>query len=275
MHIKTVPASAGFHWIKLGFQTFWRQSLAWVLLFLPVMACQGLVPFIAWGGPALYLALQPLLTLLMIIAAAQVFAGQRLRPWALLRALQHDRARLRGLLGLCALYAGAGICLLVPVTLLSGGDLAGIVLGMEPMQRDPAAFLRGESPLQQSTAWVGCVLGLAFWSAPALVHWHGVAPLQALQLSIAGGRRNWRALLVYLLSGLGILIVLLLVIDLLWLLLAGPQSIDGLPFLALCFAASCTLTVPLCASLAFSFRDCFAAPQAAPATLAGTGLHAA
>ncbi|MET1113412.1 MAG: BPSS1780 family membrane protein [Comamonas sp.] len=274
MHIKTVPARTGFQWLKLGFQTFWRQPLAWCLLLIPPLVGSMLTAFVPLVGLALDLASQPLLLLLMMVAAAQVATGHRLRPASLLAALGGERRRFHAMLALCALYAMSVLCLLTLQTLIAGDDLARVVLGLDPMNRELARFLKFDTPMHRSMAWVSLVT-LFFWFTPGLVHWHGIAPLKALFLSAAACLRNWRALLILLLSWFGICTAVMWGMHLLCVLIAGQHGPDTTLSQVLIFAVVWVLMAPLSASVVFSFRDCFPAPDTDLQASASAGLNPA
>jgi hypothetical protein len=278
MHINTVSARTGFHWLKLGFQTFWPQPLAWSLLFIFFIACCVLLQSVPWLGMVVSTASTPLLNLLMAAAAAQVFAGRRLRPAALLAALRDNSDRWPALLTLCALYAIAAFAPLMLATLIDGGDLAGFVLNMDFTEREAAALSQNMWLMLCWYAWL-CVLSPAFWFAPLLVHWHGIAPRKALWLSLVACLRNWRAFAVLYLSWIGIMLTLIvgatvvLVIPLMMGVL--PPSVVTPLSLVVMTATALVVVIPLLASTVFSLRDCFCGADTSLAAPAGTHLTAA
>lgn len=279
MHINTVPARTGFHWLELGFHAVSRQPLAWLLLSFPWIACYALASFVPWIGPALSMALQPLLWLLPMVAAAQVIAGHSLKPAALLAALRGDR--FPALLALCALYLIVAVCPLMLATLIDGGSWAGVVLGLKPMNSELQALWQKDPRMQLLVVFQIFALPLMIWFAPGLVHWHGVGTPRALRLGMAACLRNWRALLVLSLSCIGIFIGICTVL-VLGVVLLGPHNLTEIaqsayaPFAkALMFALMWILTLPMIAAAGFSFHDCFPAPQTPATTPVGPGLSAA
>ena len=116
-------------------------------------------------------------------------------------------------------------------------------------------------PQSRMAMWLSTLLylpvSLAFWHAPALVHWHGVAPVKSLFFSLVAVLKNTRAFLLYgavwmVLSFAAGLVLLVLTA------LAGSATIAsvGLLPMALLIAA---MFFP---SLWFTFRDSFSADAA-------------
>ena len=95
-------------------------------------------------------------------------------------------------------------------------------------------------------------LGLLFWHAPALVHWHGVSPLKSLFFSALACWTNKAALLVYFLGWGAVFFAVSLLLVLLGGLVGGPRFIGMMVFpLALLMSAI------FFTSLYFTFRDSF------------------
>ena len=116
-------------------------------------------------------------------------------------------------------------------------------------------------PQFRMAMWLSTLLylpvSLAFWHAPALVHWHGVAPVKSLFFSLVAVLKNTRAFLLYgalwmVLSFAAGLVLLVLTA------LAGSATIAsvGLLPMALLIAAM------FFTSLWFTFRDSFSADAA-------------
>lgn len=226
-------------------------------------------------GPVLSMALQPVLWLLLMAAAAQVVAGRRLRPAALLAALRGGRVP--AVLALCALYLFAALCPLVLATLIDGGSWAGVVLGLKPMDSELQALWQDDLRMRLLMVLEIFALPLMFWFAPGLVRWHGVGPLHAVRLGVTAGLRNRRALLVFFLSCAGICTALLPGVVLL-----GPHTLTDMaqsayaPFARVLMPGVIwRLMLPMVAAAGFSFRDCFTVPQAPATTPVAPCLSAA
>lgn len=282
MHIRTVPARHGWLWFKLGFQICGRQPVAWTLLFFPFVLGHVMLDFQPWVGPALQMAWLPLQALLMMVVSAHLRLGQRLSPAALWKALRCSRGRCLSQLALCALYPAAALAALALATPFDGGDLAAFVLRLAPGSRAAATIQLDAAVTLCWIAWISA-LTLLFWPAPGLVHWHGIALFHALWLSMAACLRNWRALLVFTLTwiGVGSLVVLgcsLLLgrVKLPMLLMAafphiapmGPWESSFLPMVSMWLE-------PMGAAAAAIFSDCFCATQAPPAASSSPRLDTA
>lgn len=245
LQIVHVPARTSLHWLQLGWRTFFRQPLSLGLVFL------------------LSLAIQPIVTLVLMVAADQVSAGRQ-PTRALLRsawrAVLHSRW---GLLGLCALYV-LGCLLIVGLTTWIGDIRFGYAQVLDS-QRDASLDLLWTA---LAATLLLPFLTLLFWHAPALIHWHGQSPLQALMFSASALGRNWHATALFLLLWM---MILATCGALLQQLITHADSLTGpmagtLSLIAVAFT-SCVISVLyavflLC--LFFSFRDCFCVPAAPP-----------
>ena len=113
------------------------------------------------------------------------------------------RSDVRPLAVLGALYAVLFLLVVGISALIDGGQFARAYLLGEPVTREMA-----ESDAFQARA-VGRMalylpLSLAFWHAPALVHWHGVPPAKSLFFSFVACFRNFGALTVFGLVWVGV-----------------------------------------------------------------------
>ncbi|NMM78818.1 hypothetical protein B2J86_05870 [Acidovorax sp. SRB_14] len=267
MKLHIVPARTGIAWVKSGIRVFWRQPMAMAALFFMTMAAMSLATLVPLIGPALALALLPSATLAMMVASAEAVQGRFPTPAVLLVAFRTGRQRLRHMLVLGALYAIGFLAVMGFSALFDGGLFAQVYLGGEPMTREIA-----ENPEFQTAMWVSMALylplSLLFWHAPGLVHWHGVPPVKSLFFSIVACLRNMGAFTVYGLGWLGVFALGGVLISLVSGLLAmlgvfsaesAPGAIGGLMVgLAMVMAAM------FFSSIVFTFRDCFAAPDAPP-----------
>lgn len=266
MQIHTVPARAGFQWLKRGLQTFWRQPLAWTLLLAPFLTYALLMTYLTGVGTATGLALLPLLWLLMMGAATQVFASERLGLAALLTALRLRRDRLLAVVALGILGIAVAFGPLLLAALPDGGGSAGGVPDMDAMGRSIVDLLQDEMLQLCWIVWLHAVGGL-FWFAPGLVLWHGVAPHKALWLSLRACLRNWRSLLVLSLSWSCVTTLLLAAALLIPLALVSlfPALVRNAVALILLLGVPAAATLWMLGiawwvSAVFSLRDCFAAP---------------
>jgi hypothetical protein len=103
------------------------------------------------------------------------------------------------------------------------------------------------------------IMGLSMLVDDGLVHWHNVPPVKALFFSLVACVRNIGALVVFGLSWMGVFVVAGIVMSLVSAVLA--QVVGGLAN-GLMIATAMLLAAMFFTSIVFTFRDCFAAPDA-------------
>lgn len=259
MKLNIVPARTGIEWVKLGIRTFFRQPLALAglfFMFMAIMSVAALIPFI---GGALALAFLPAATLGLMAATQEATRGKFPMPSILITAFRADRAQLRSMLVLGALYA-AGFLLVMGVSaLFDGGQFARMYLLGDRISGDVML-----SPDFQTAMWVAMglylPLSLLFWHAPALVHWHGVPPVKSLFFSIVACLRNFGAFAVYGFAWAAVFIVTGLVFTLLAAMFGNTDAVSVAIMPVALLMASMFFT-----SIYFTFRDSFVATDGEPA----------
>ena len=257
MKLHIVPARTGLAWVKLGIRAFWRQPMALAALFFMTMAAMSLATMIPLVGPAVALALLPSATLAMMVAAAEAVQGRFPTPAVLLVAFRTGRQHLRDMLVLGALYAVGFLGVMGLSALIDGGQFAQVYLGGAPLTREMA-----ETPAFQGAMWLSMALylplSLLFWHAPGLVHWHSIPPAKALFFSFIACWRNLAAFAVFFLAWIGVFIATGLVLALVTALLS---ALVGDIAAGLMIGAAMMLAAMFFASVVFTFRDCFSAPD--------------
>ncbi|MFD0669621.1 BPSS1780 family membrane protein [Ramlibacter sp. MAHUQ-53] len=247
MKLNVVPPRNGLAWVRAGMRTFMRQPLAMSGLFFMYMAAVMLLSVLPVIGPVVGGMLVPAATLGLMAASAEANKGRFPMPSVLLSAFRAGRQELRAMLVLGAIYAAGSV-------LASG--LAGLLAG-PPAEPRPGEL---DASLMLALA-LHLPLFLAFWHAPALVHWHGVSPVKSLFFSVVAVLRNFGAHMVY---GLGWLAVFLgtgTVFGVLGGLVGGPSLAR-----AVMMPVALLLAAMFSTSIWFSFRDCFEAPDLPPGT---------
>ena len=243
MKLNIVPASTGIQWVKLGFRTFLKQPLALVALAFMYSAFAVTLLLVPLAGPFLASALAPIVMLGRMAATRGAESSGFPMPTVLFTAFHANRERVRAMLVLGAIYAACtlGIALfsemVVPVP-VEGKSTAEIV------QSDEFGF----SVIL--TALLYLPVSLAFWHAPALVHWHGVPPVKSLFFSFVACLRNARAFLVYALAWAGIIVAIVIASAI---AAAVSPWLSGVVF----GAASTIATIAFYISIYFTFRDSF------------------
>jgi hypothetical protein len=248
MKLNIVPARTGIQWVKLGIKTFGKQPLALTGLFFMYTAAFSILLLIPVVGFVLALGIVPAATLGLMAATKEAEKGRFPMPTVLISAFRAGKQRLRAMLVLGLLYAGA--CFLV-MTLLP-------LLVDVPQQQTPATTEAMLTPQFQMVMLVGTLLylpiSLMFWHAPALVHWHGVSPIKSLFFSTVACLRNTRAFLMYGLAWVGVVFAAALVITLIATLTSNPQVAA-----AALMPLGLLITAMFSTSLYFTFRDSFVA----------------
>ena len=251
MKLNIVPARTGFVWVKLGMRTFLKQPLALTGLFFMYMAGVLVLSQLPVVGTVLGAMLVPAATLGLMAATAEAASGRFPMPSVLISAFRAGRQRARAMLVLGAIYTAGSLL----ATLL-----AGALVG-EP--NPPVASDSHGAPLD-GRALVALLLHtplvILFWHSPALVHWHGVAPVKSLFFSAVACLRNIGAMLMYGATWLGVFVLVAFVFSSVGMMLGGVAVARSvmLPTVLLLVAMFST-------SLYFTFRDSFDTEEAPPA----------
>ena len=265
MRLHRVPARTGWLWVKLGLRTFFKQPLALAGLFFMFMLLVTVLSMVPLLGQALALALLPAATLGLMAATRIAAAGQFPMPTVLASAFQAGRERARAMLVLGMIYAAGSLLIMGLTLLLTGGAPTPLV--------DPAAApAPGTAPSPQDLVlnpeainrmMIGVLLhiplGLLFWHAPALVHWHGVSPLKSLFFSALACWTNKAALFLYFVGWGVVFFGVSLLLVLLGGLVGGPQFIG-----MLLFPVAMLMSAIFFTSLYFTFRDSFETDEGQP-----------
>ena len=266
MKLQIVPARTGLQWVLQGLRTFKSQPLALAALFFLGMASMSLISALPIIGPVLALALLPCISLSMMVAASEAAHGRKPTPALLLVSFRSGSQHLHSMLMLGGMYAAGFLLIIGASTIVDGGNFASVYLGQTPMTRELA-----EEPEFQSAMWLSmCLylpLSLAFWHAPALIHWHGISPVKSLFFSFVGCIRNIGAYFVFGVCWVGVFIATGMVLAIVTGILAALiGSIAG----GLMVATALALAAVFFTSIVFSFRDSFSPPDADPSLIDST-----
>ena len=260
MKLNIVPARTGLQWVKLGLRTFMQQPFALTALFFLLMAFVSMSTIVPFVGAAIALALLPLSTLVMMVAAEDASQGKRPMPTVMVSAWRAGKLQLRPMAVLGALYAGGFLLCMGFSALFDGGQFAQLYLVGGKMTAETVQAADFQMAMWAFLA-VYLPLSLLFWHAPALVHWHGVPPVKSLFFSIVACWRNMGAFTLYGLAWVGVFAlggIGMSVLSALLLVLAGGGSVGagaiagGLMVMGALVMASMLFT-----STYFTFRDCF------------------
>ncbi len=250
MKLHLVPASTGLQWVKLGVKTFFRQPLAMSGLFFMFMATVSVLSLVPLLGTVISLLLVPVATLGLMAATREATQGRFPMPSTLISGLRGKPVQTRNMLILGAMYA-VGLLLVLGAAMLFAGDAPPL---------DPNAGEVSADMVRASLANQGLLAGLvvylpvvmAFWHAPALVHWHGVSPGKSLFFSFMACWGNKGAMLFYGLGWIGVFLLVGLLMSLLGAVMGGAEALNIVLYPAVLFMASMFHT-----SIYFTFVDSF------------------
>lgn len=264
MKLNIVPARNGSLWVRQGLQTFFKQPLAFISLFFFFMAMISIASQLPVIGGTLALVLLPTMTLGLMVASATAQAAPGSRPPAgsvFMAALRAVRQDLRPLLVLGAFYAVGFLLVMAVSALADGGKFAGVYLLGRPLTREAAQ----ETDFQVAL-WITMALylplSLAFWHAPALMHWHRVPPAKSIFFSFVACFRNIGALTMFGIVWVGFFIGAGIVISLvtgLFMAVGAMGGADAGSAIAsvLMVGGALVMAAMFFCSIWFSFRDTF------------------
>ena len=188
MDVKSVPALHGALWVAHGYRVFKAYPFAWLALCPAVWVVLLASMFIPFAGPVIGLILMPALTAGLMLAASEAQHGRMPGPAAV---LVPARANSRAFLQLGFSYAALVFAVMLLGLWMAGPKAAGV-----PAPGTPGSPMGSMRTLLFALPLYLPIL-LAFWFAPALVHWHGMKPMKALFFSLVAAWRNLRAFMVY------------------------------------------------------------------------------
>ena len=248
MRLKHVPAATGAQWVKQGLQTFFRQPFAIAGLFFMFMATVSLISIVPVLGSVVGILVTPAATLGLMAASRDASRGVFPMPSTLVTAFRKDASSTRAMLILGGWYV-TSLLVLVAVATLLGPTLPENVAetGLTP------EIVR--SIVNSPGLWLSFLLYvpvmMMFWHAPALVHWHAVAPVKSLFFSLLACWNNKGAMLVFTMAWLG----LVLLGGLLVTMISG--AVGGAALTLAMYPVMLVLASVFYASLFFTYKDSF------------------
>ncbi|MBU1358573.1 MAG: hypothetical protein KKC79_14835 [Gammaproteobacteria bacterium] len=261
MKLNLVPARTGAQWVRTGLRAFATQPLAFVSLFFFFMGLVSIVSQIPLAGAIFALMLLPTMTLGLMAAAAEAAGPIKPGAGAVFRAaITAVRSDVKPMVVLGALYAGLFLVVMAISAIADGGQFARVYLLGGELSRELA-----ESTEFQVALWIAMglylPLSLAFWHAPALVHWHHIPPAKSLFFSFVACFKNFGALTVFGLVWVGVFIAagfLLSIIATVMVALGasgGAAAFGG----AVMIGGALVMAAMFFTSTWFTFRDSFQA----------------
>lgn len=255
MKLQIVPARTGAHWVKLGIKTFLREPFALASLFFMFMAVMSILSLIPVVGNIAALVLLPAATVGMMAAARAAVAGEFPRPPMLVVGLRSGKDIRRSMLVLGVLYALGFLLVLGITATIDGGKFARLYLIGGSMEADVLGEVDFETALLVGMA-LYMPLSLMFWHAPALVLWHGVAPVKSLFFSFTACLRNFWAFTTFSLAWFGVFVAMGMFVALLSTLLGAADLVGAIMFpVAMLMAAMFFTSIYFTFSASFTTED--------------------
>jgi hypothetical protein len=263
MKLQLVPARQGATWVRGGFGVFFSRPLAFAALFTGFLFFGLVAMLIPVVGPVLLLASMPLVSLGFMLATERALQGQLPGPAVFVAPLRVSRPRSLALLRMGLAYAVASVFIIWLSDVADGGKFDALQQAMASGKDDAGAIaaLLADPQLQIGLLLrfgLASLLSLPFWHAPALVHWGGQGVGKALFFSTVACWRNLGAFSVYALAWVGAILMFGALANVLAALTEQAQliALAAVP-------AGLLFSTVFYASLYFTFRDCFAADDAA------------
>ncbi len=251
MKLNIVPASMGFQWVKLGVKTFLKQPLALAGLFFMFMAVMSVLSMVPLIGNLVALALLPAATLGLMAATKEATKGKFPMPSILITAFRASQHQVKAMLILGAVYALGFLGVMGFSALFDDGKFAQLYLVGGSLTRETVM-----TPDFQTAMWASMALylplSMLFWHAPALVHWHQMAPLKSLFFSFTACARNFGAYVVFGLSWMGVFMGVGVVMTTVAALIGGATAAGSVMFPAALLLAAMFFT-----SIYFTFESTF------------------
>lgn len=202
MRLKTVPAGHGVLWVRSGFRVFFDRPLAFAGLFAALLFGVTVLLLLPGIGPLLLLAALPLASQGFMVATKRALEGTTPMADVFIEPMRSGKPRAAAMIQLGLLYAGASFLIMWLSGLVDGGafgELQEALTASTPDQAQIEALLA--DPRLRDGMLIRLVLAgllsVPFWHAPALTHWDGQGPAQALFSSTIACWRNRGAFAVY------------------------------------------------------------------------------
>lgn len=251
LRLSKVPARQGTQWVRSGIRTFFRQPMAMTGLFFLFLAGASVLSLLPVAGNLIALVLLPGVTAGFMAAAREADEGKFPMPWILIAAFRRGPHALQAMLTLGAIYAVAILAVLGLSALVDGGHFAKMYL----LGGEVAAELRQDDDFLLAAFLATALyvpISMLFWHAPALVMWHDVSPIKSVFFSWMACKQNFRAMIVFVLTWAGVMVVTSTAIALVAGLVADPTVVAAVLMPTALLIAAMFFT-----SLYFTFAENF------------------
>lgn len=193
---RTVDAGRGVNWWSEAWALFTKATVLWIalgLILIIILFALGMIPLLGALAASL---LVPVFVGSWMLAARKVEGGGALEVGDLFACFRGDK--LTPLIVLGALLLAGVVVIGLVAGVLGMGAFFGMGAGMHNRSMGGVFAAMGAGMLTMLVVLaIGVVLGMAFWFAPSLVVFHGMAPLDAVRASFAASLKNIVAFVVY------------------------------------------------------------------------------
>lgn len=189
---RSVDAGRSVEWFKAGWELFLKNPGVWIaiaVIMLVVLFALSMIPLL--GQIAVLLAM-PIAGGGLVLGCKSLSEGGELRVEHLFEGFQ----RYGGSLAIVGVLYAVGGMLAFGVAFLIGGSGA---IGGAITQGWSGAGVAAGSVVLGLLVWLvlAVLLGMAFWFAPALVVLHGLAPFDAMKISLGACLQSFVAFLIF------------------------------------------------------------------------------
>jgi hypothetical protein len=248
-------AQAGREWISQAFIIFKRQPFELLLLLLALIFVKLVTSLFPFLGEVLPIIISPALGMGFMYATREVDEGRKFKILILLVAFKSPQ--IRPLLMLGGLYVLAFFVALACSISFDNGVLWDHALGIKTM--DPKNFDKsgvGTSALITMLAFIPATLIL--WFTAPLIMWQNMGLVKAIFYSAVAVWRSIKAILIYFMSWISIILVLSLIFSVVIMIV---PAIAGLLQTFVLIPLMIALTVILQCSFYTSYVSIFGRPE--------------
>jgi hypothetical protein len=192
--METLPAKAGWLWIKEGFALFRKQPAELSALFFGYMFAMLLIGMLPLLGRIVLLLLIPFFSISFMQACAYVESGRKVYPNLLLTGFRSPQARTLLQLGL--VYLCSAVIAVLCSALVDGGTFLRAVMGGAAVSEETVRTSNITAAMLV-TALLYLLAGMALWYAAPLIAWQKMSLGKAIFFSVYAVRRAIKAFFVF------------------------------------------------------------------------------
>lgn len=248
-----LPASAGWDWIRQGFELFRKQPGGFIMISVANMLTLIVLSIVPVLGAILPMVLVPVFTAMFMLACLRLERQQRITPALLVEGFRQPGVGT--LMGVGVLYIISAAIALGVSALADGGVFLKLATGqMRPDAKEVLESNAGSAMLLAMLCYIPCMMGL--WFTTPLITFQRMGLAKSLFYSFFAVWRAFKSFLLFLFSWFGIFLLITQFV----MIIFGRSQL-GISLLTLVYMA---LTIVIQCSLYASYRQIFGAPVEAP-----------